>query len=120
MVKGDAVSSDSMDHERAAVGKRFLGVFRLRGGGARLRREGRQRMREEAAKIEGQCLCGAVTARVRPTRAHIEACHCTMCRKWGGTALLSVQCGSDVEIEGEAHVVRYQSSAWAERGFCGR
>jgi hypothetical protein len=24
-----------------------------------------------------------------------------------------------VEIEGEAHVVRYRSSDWAERGFCG-
>ena len=43
-----------------------------------------------------------------------------MCRRWSGLAFLGVQCGSDVEIEGEAQVVRYRSSEWAERGFCGR
>ena len=68
--------------------------------------------------IEGACLCGAVSVRGRPVRGGVEACHCTMCRKWGGSALLSVQCGTDVEIAGE--VVRYRSSGWAERGFCGR
>jgi len=70
--------------------------------------------------IEGQCLCGAVRVRGTPVRGHVEACHCRMCRKWGSAALLSVQCGSAVEIDGEEHVVRYQSSRWAERGFCGR
>jgi hypothetical protein len=78
------------------------------------------RMAAEAAPIEGRCLCGAVTVRGTPVRGHVEACHCGMCRKWGGSALLSVQCGSSAEIEGEAHVVRYRSSDWAERGFCGR
>ena len=71
-------------------------------------------------RLEGRCLCGAVTVRATPVRRHVEACHCAMCRRWGGGALLSVQCGSEVEIEGEAHVVRYRSSQWAERGFCGR
>jgi len=75
-------------------------------------------MGEERKRIEGQCLCGAVSVRARPERAGVEACHCTMCRKWGGSALLSVQCGSDVDIEGDP--VRYRSSDWAERGFCGR
>lgn len=69
-------------------------------------------------RLEGQCLCGAVTVRAVPRRGTVEACHCTMCRTWGGSALLSVQCGSDVEIEGEEHVERYRSSDWAERGFC--
>lgn len=77
-------------------------------------------MTVETTPIEGHCLCGAVTVRARPARGHVEACHCTMCRKWGGSALLSVQCGSAVEIEGEAHVARYRSSDWAERGFCSR
>ncbi len=71
-------------------------------------------------QIEGHCLCGAVTMRATPSRGHVEACHCTMCRQWGGSALLSVQCGSQVEIAGEAHVTRYRSSRWAERGFCAR
>lgn len=74
-----------------------------------------------AERIEGHCLCGAVTVRGVPIRRHVEACHCTMCRRWGGSALLSVQCSSDVEIEAAADVVvRYRSSDWAERGFCGR
>jgi hypothetical protein len=43
-----------------------------------------------------------------------------MCRHWGGVAFLGVQCGSEVKIDGDAQVVRYRSSDWAERGFCGR
>ena len=43
-----------------------------------------------------------------------------MCRRWGGGAYLGVQCGSDVEFDGEEHIVRYRSSPHAERGFCGR
>jgi hypothetical protein len=71
-------------------------------------------------RIEGHCLCGAVTVRGTPVRQNVEACHCTMCRQWGGSALLGVQFGSEVEIEGEEQVARYQSSKWAERGFCRR
>lgn len=76
-------------------------------------------MAEDGQRIEGQCLCGAVTVRATPLRRHVEACHCTMCRRWSGIAFVGVQCGGEVEIEGEAHVVRYRSSEWAERGFCG-
>jgi len=64
-------------------------------------------MGEKSKRIEGQCLCGAVTVQATPVRRHVEACHCTMCRRWG-------------EIDGGEHVVRYRSSEWAERGFCGR
>jgi hypothetical protein len=76
-------------------------------------------MAGQAKRIEGHCLCGAVKVRATPVRRHVEACHCTMCRAWGGIAFLGIQCGSDVEIEGEGQVVRYRSSEWAERGFCG-
>ena len=75
---------------------------------------------DKAERIEGHCLCGAVTVRAAPVRRHVEACHCTMCRRWCGIAFVGVMCGSDVEIDGEQHVVRYRSSDWAERGFCGR
>lgn len=77
-------------------------------------------MADENQQIEGRCLCGAVTVRATPVRDHVEACHCDMCRRWGGIAFVGVQCGSDVEFVGEEHVVRYASSDWAERGFCGR
>lgn len=77
-------------------------------------------MADQAERIEGHCLCGAVTMRATPVRRHVEACHCTMCRRWSGHAYLGVQCGTGVEFEGEENVVRYRSSEWAERGFCGR
>ena len=74
----------------------------------------------DGGRIEGHCLCGAVRVAAAPKSRDVEACHCTMCRRWGGTAFLDVQCGTDVEITGEEHITRYRSSDWAERGFCNR
>lgn len=74
----------------------------------------------ESGPIEGKCLCGAVTVRVTPSAPHVDACHCDMCRRWGGGPLLTLQLTSEAEIEGEAHVTRFASSDWAERGFCSR
>ena len=67
---------------------------------------------------KGNCLCGAV--RVTATRQGdgLAACHCTICRKWGGGPLLAVDCGGEFRIENEANVAVYPSSAWAERAFC--
>ena len=68
--------------------------------------------------LEGKCLCGAVTIRAEPSQPHIEVCHCVMCRRWGGSASLGVQCGENVSFSGEEHITRFTSSEWAERGFC--
>ncbi len=70
--------------------------------------------------ISGHCLCGAVTVEATPSKPHVEACHCDMCRRWGGIAFLGLQCGPNVSFTGEEHIVRYKSSDWAERGFCGK
>ena len=43
-----------------------------------------------------------------------------MCRRWGGGPLLAVNCGSDVQIDGSEAVTVFDSSPWAERGFCSR
>ncbi|MEN2711977.1 GFA family protein [Sphingomonas sp. NPDC092331] len=72
----------------------------------------------DSVKLEGQCLCGAVQVRVAPSEPHIGACHCGMCRRWGGGPALSLRLVPDPEIEGAEHIVRYSSSDWAERGFC--
>ena len=72
------------------------------------------------AKLHGRCLCGAVTLTVDSFHGSLGACHCSMCRKWGGGPLLAVECGTDVQIVGEAHVSAYDSSEWAQRGFCNR
>ena len=71
-------------------------------------------------KLEGQCLCGAVHVSMTPPEPHVDACHCGMCRRWGGGAFLSLNMVSDPEIGGAEHVIRYPSSEWADRGFCGR
>ena len=66
----------------------------------------------------GSCLCGSVKIKVQNISKSIGACHCSMCRKWTGGPLIAVDCGTDVEFEGEENVTRYSSSLWAERGFC--
>lgn len=69
--------------------------------------------------MKGSCLCGAVSITAQ-THTAINACHCGMCQRWGGGPLLSVHCGSDVQIDGADHVSVFKSSDWAERGFCAR
>lgn len=68
--------------------------------------------------LNGACLCGAVTVAAKQVDTHAGACHCSTCRRWGGGPLMAVDCGTDVEFNGEDHIVRYASSDWAERGFC--
>jgi hypothetical protein len=41
-----------------------------------------------------------------------------MCRRWSGGAPFFGVRATDVKFENEANVGRYESSDWAERGFC--
>lgn len=66
----------------------------------------------------GSCLCGSVSLIATPKRYHVGACHCETCRKWGGGPLLVVECGGDVRFDGAKNISVYNSSEWAERGFC--
>ncbi|MBE9115956.1 GFA family protein [Lusitaniella coriacea LEGE 07157] len=74
----------------------------------------------ELSVFKGRCLCGTVSLSTTHINHHIAACHCNMCRKWGGGALLGVECNEGVRFEGEENIGRYQSSEWAERGFCNK
>jgi hypothetical protein len=65
----------------------------------------------------GKCLCGAVTFSAEEVNPHVHACHCSMCRNWTGGPMQASAVGS-VTFSGESHIKRYQSSDWAERGFC--
>lgn len=67
---------------------------------------------------KGHCLCGAVKFNVKNMKNSVEACHCGMCRRWGGGPLMCVECGIDVAFEGIENITVYNSSDWAERGFC--
>lgn len=70
------------------------------------------------AGIGGKCLCGAVSFNVELADPNVHACHCTKCRRWAGGPVLAVEHKADVNFVGADNVTVYQSSEWAERGFC--
>ena len=72
----------------------------------------------DATRKTGSCLCGAVRISTNNSSNKVGACHCGMCRKWGGGPFMEINCGSDVSFEGEDDITVYSSSNWAERGFC--
>lgn len=72
----------------------------------------------EPVKSNGSCLCGAVIINTNDLSTSVGACHCGSCRKWGGGPLMAVDCGTGVTFEGEDDITVFNSSEWAERGFC--
>ena len=66
----------------------------------------------------GKCLCGSVTLEVEFNASEVAACHCSMCRNWGGGPMLAIDCSDTVRVSGESSVTRYSSSDWADRAFC--
>ena len=68
----------------------------------------------------GRCLCGAVTFTVSGAGKELGVCHCEMCRRWTGGAWPVLHTRKPVAFTGEEHIVRYRSSDWAERAFCGK
>ena len=72
----------------------------------------------QSINATGQCLCKKVSIHATKFVPHVDACHCEMCRKWAGSALLAVDCGQEVTFEGQQHITVFNSSEWAERGFC--
>lgn len=69
--------------------------------------------------LTGHCLCGAVTVRVAGAHdPRVGACHCRMCQRWSGGLFLCFEAEAQA-VTAEGPVVRHQSSAFAERAFCG-
>ena len=66
----------------------------------------------------GQCLCGDVKVRAQAASNKVHACHCETCRRWTGGPLLAIDCETQVEFEGQSNISSYDSSQWAQRGFC--
>ena len=73
---------------------------------------------ESTHQASGSCMCGKVTITTNNMASGVGACHCSMCRKWGGGPMLTADAGESISIAGEEHITRYNSSDWAERGFC--
>lgn len=67
----------------------------------------------------GQCLCGKVRFSAGEDITAVGACHCAMCRRWSGGPAIAAHLKDGIEIEGAEAIVWYDSSDWAERGFCG-
>ncbi|KUF10478.1 hypothetical protein AVJ23_11365 [Pseudoponticoccus marisrubri] len=66
-------------------------------------------------------MCGAVRFTARDVPATCGVCHCEMCRRWTGSALIEVSVPTEnVTWEDETYLGRFASSHWAERGFCTR
>lgn len=77
-------------------------------------------MSADVSEKHGHCLCGAVQITAKAASNHVGACHCRMCRRWGGGPGVEVDCGPDVSFKGEDTISVFKSSDWAERGFCSR
>ena len=66
-------------------------------------------------------MCGAVRFTARLTTRKCGVCHCEMCRRWTGSALVSVFVPvGNVDWQGRDAITVFQSSPWAERAFCNR
>ena len=70
------------------------------------------------SEVTASCLCHAVKFHIANPNNSVGACHCGICRKWGGGPFMTIDCGSEIRIEGEDNISKYDSSEWAERGFC--
>ncbi|MBE1296535.1 GFA family protein [Phycobacter azelaicus] len=71
----------------------------------------------EQTGLSGSCLCGAVKVSAVARKPEVAACHCDMCRRWSAGPFMEVT-GEEVKFEGVENIGLYQSSEWAERGFC--
>jgi len=66
-------------------------------------------------------MCGAVRFSATDVPTSIGACHCEMCRRWTGSALVGVTVPTkSLTWAGEESISRIQSSSWAERAFCSK
>ncbi|MEM9302878.1 MAG: GFA family protein [Pseudomonadota bacterium] len=72
----------------------------------------------ETTTATGQCLCGSVTV-TAAVESRFDACHCKMCRTWGGGPYFSIHADT-VTFTGDDLIASYTSSEWAERAFCRR
>ncbi|GLK56249.1 hypothetical protein JOD31_002286 [Methylopila capsulata] len=65
----------------------------------------------------GGCLCGAVRFSAKAA-AHMDVCHCSMCRRWSGGVFMTVPV-EELAIEDEGALRAFASSGYGERVFCG-
>lgn len=68
---------------------------------------------------KGSCICGKVKFEVKGEIPPTHACHCTLCRKSSGHFGVGADIKRDhLVIHGAENVTWFQTSHWAQRGFC--
>ncbi|MEM7752620.1 MAG: GFA family protein [Pseudomonadota bacterium] len=71
------------------------------------------------ASKTGSCLCGEVEYELAEEPTTYGACHCSMCRKFSGGIELGIQVPpGGVRFVPTDKLAVFESSEWAERGFC--
>jgi hypothetical protein len=71
--------------------------------------------------LSGGCLCGDVRYELRGTPVHVFHCHCSMCRRAGGTAFQTwAGLDADTLTIAQGSTESYASSSFAVREFCPR
>jgi hypothetical protein len=68
--------------------------------------------------ITGHCLCGAVNLSAQVKNHDVDACHCSMCRRWTSGPLLVISVDGAIRFEGVENIGVYKSSEWGWRAFC--
>lgn len=68
--------------------------------------------------VELSCLCEKTKLTVKSFPNEMGACHCLMCRTWGGGPFLTVEIKDGISFSSKENVKTFNSSEWAERGFC--
>lgn len=69
-------------------------------------------------RLTGKCLCGGVSFAVDVESTDVDACHCSICRRWTGGPLMVVEHKGPIEFEGREYIQIYASSEAMDRGFC--
>jgi hypothetical protein len=79
-------------------------------------------MTDDVLKRKGQCLCGKVGFALTLQSQETHVCHCAICQKYHGGPAISLSCAPKTVVinDQEGLLKWFQSSEWAERGFCSR
>ena len=76
-------------------------------------------MGEEARKLTGGCLCGAIRYRAEGPPKRVSNCHCSMCRRANGAAFATAAAFDPAKLTfTKGAPTAYASSAKLERLFC--
>src|SRR4051812_27077154 len=73
------------------------------------------------ATVHGSCLCRSVSWEAQGPFTLMSHCHCSMCRKSHGSAFATYVAAPAATfrwLQGEEHIVQFQSSSQNVRCFC--